>query len=229
MHCTLSFGSIGARAKSTGVPSHHHTAAIAPRDIRKSISGMPRETSSPCRNDSLGFLKRDTGRLKNHRFTLAHAITHKVCFFSLWRRVASLQCAPARATAEKGRGEIEFVRRSLPSRFQDSCKLDPNRFLSCAGTGPGIDRQLLRSIVRTSMSGALRRDPESPRRSRRHARLAREFRPRESRDGAPLRRPRRGLLSLPRRQNGPIRSVEPLTVHFRHVQISFHIFLNSCG
>jgi hypothetical protein len=66
MHCNLSFGSIGARAKLTGMPSHHHTAAIAPKDIRKSISGTRRETGSPCRNDSLGFLKRDTGMLKNH-------------------------------------------------------------------------------------------------------------------------------------------------------------------
>jgi hypothetical protein len=30
-------------------------------------------------------------------------------------------------------------------------------------------------------------------------------------------------------QNGSTRSVEPLTVRFRHVQISFRIFLDSCG
>ena len=40
------------------------------------MSGMRRETSSPCRNDSLGCLKRDTGRLKNHPLTIGHAIKH---------------------------------------------------------------------------------------------------------------------------------------------------------
>src|SRR3954465_6605280 len=83
MHCNLSFGSIGARAKLTGMPSHHHTVAIAPRDRSKSISGMRRETGSPCRNDSLGLLKRDAGRLKNHLLIIEYASTHEVCFFSL--------------------------------------------------------------------------------------------------------------------------------------------------
>jgi hypothetical protein len=78
------------------MPSHHHAAAIAPRDVRKSISAMRRETSSPCRNDSLGFLKRDTGRLKNHLLTIEHAITHELRLFSLgaiWRasRIASMR------------------------------------------------------------------------------------------------------------------------------------------
>jgi hypothetical protein len=68
-------------------------------------------------------------------------------FFSLgaiWRasRIASMRAC--NSSAEKGRGEIGFVRRSRPSRFQDSCKLvDPGQFLNCAGTGLGTDRQLL--------------------------------------------------------------------------------------
>src|SRR4029077_10829782 len=120
MHFTLSFGSIGARARLTGMPSHHHAAAIAPRDVRKSISAMRRETSSPCRNDSLGFLKRDTGRLKNHHLTTRDHT--RAAFFLARCDLAgeSHQCAPA----EKGRRETEFVHRSVLSRFQDSCKLD---------------------------------------------------------------------------------------------------------
>jgi len=43
MHCSLRFGSIGARAKWIGVASHHHTAAIVPRDIRRSASGVRSE------------------------------------------------------------------------------------------------------------------------------------------------------------------------------------------
>ena len=48
MHCSLAFGSIGARAKMVGMASHHHTAAIAPKDIR-SASGVRREISSVLR------------------------------------------------------------------------------------------------------------------------------------------------------------------------------------
>jgi len=46
MHCSLSFGSIGARTRLGDMPSHHHAAAIAPKDIRRSVSGVRRETSS---------------------------------------------------------------------------------------------------------------------------------------------------------------------------------------
>jgi hypothetical protein len=43
MHCSLAFGSIGARAKLIGMASHHHTAAIAPRDMARSARGVRRE------------------------------------------------------------------------------------------------------------------------------------------------------------------------------------------
>src|SRR5215813_3429821 len=46
MHCTLLLGSIGACFKLAGMPSHHHPAAMAPRDIKRSVSGVRRETSS---------------------------------------------------------------------------------------------------------------------------------------------------------------------------------------
>ena len=38
-----------ARAKVIGVASHHHTAAIVPREIRKSASGVRREIGSILR------------------------------------------------------------------------------------------------------------------------------------------------------------------------------------
>src|SRR5271167_5041456 len=53
-HCSLAFGSIGARAKLVGMASHHHTAAIAPRDIRRSASGVRREISSVLRAGIVG-------------------------------------------------------------------------------------------------------------------------------------------------------------------------------
>jgi hypothetical protein len=40
---SLAVGSIGARDSLTGVASHHHTAAIAPRDMRRSASGVRKE------------------------------------------------------------------------------------------------------------------------------------------------------------------------------------------
>src|SRR4029077_15997407 len=49
MHCSLAFGSIGARGKLVGMASHHHAAAIAARDIRRSASGVRREISSALR------------------------------------------------------------------------------------------------------------------------------------------------------------------------------------
>jgi hypothetical protein len=42
-------GSIGARASVIGVASHHHTAAIAPKDMSKSASGVRREIGSILR------------------------------------------------------------------------------------------------------------------------------------------------------------------------------------
>src|ERR1700751_4675408 len=77
MHCSLAFGSIGARAKLVGMPSHHHAAAIAPRDIRKSISGMWRETSSVLLAGMIRWASsmREAGRLKNHLLTIEDAIT----------------------------------------------------------------------------------------------------------------------------------------------------------
>jgi hypothetical protein len=120
MHCSLSFGSIGARAKLTGIPSHHHTAAIAPRDIRKSISGMLRETSSVLLAGMIRWASsmREAGRLKNHILTIEDAITHntKVCFSRSVRsggRVASLQCAPAIAAQRKEEEKLDlFVGRA---------------------------------------------------------------------------------------------------------------------
>src|ERR1700761_5152763 len=39
-HSSLALGSRGARASEIGVASHHHTAAIEPRDSRRSASGV---------------------------------------------------------------------------------------------------------------------------------------------------------------------------------------------
>jgi hypothetical protein len=42
-------GSSGARASATGVASHHHAAAIAPTDNRRSASGVRKEIGSILR------------------------------------------------------------------------------------------------------------------------------------------------------------------------------------
>jgi hypothetical protein len=42
----LALGSIGARTNWIGVANHHHTAAIALRDMRRSASGVRSEIGS---------------------------------------------------------------------------------------------------------------------------------------------------------------------------------------
>ena len=49
-------GSIGARASLIGVASHHHTAAIAPRETSRSASGVRREIGSVLREGSVDYL-----------------------------------------------------------------------------------------------------------------------------------------------------------------------------
>ena len=49
MHCSLAFGSIGARANFVDMAIHHHTAAITLKDIRISASGVRREINSVLR------------------------------------------------------------------------------------------------------------------------------------------------------------------------------------
>jgi hypothetical protein len=44
MHCNFAFGSIGARGKLIGMASHHHTVAIVPKDNKRSINGVRKET-----------------------------------------------------------------------------------------------------------------------------------------------------------------------------------------
>jgi hypothetical protein len=46
---SLAFGSIGARTNDIGMASHHHTATIALREIRRSASGVRSEIGSILR------------------------------------------------------------------------------------------------------------------------------------------------------------------------------------
>jgi len=57
MHWSLAFGSIGARAKLIGIASHHHPAAIAPREIRRSASGVRSEISFVIRAGIVDWLE----------------------------------------------------------------------------------------------------------------------------------------------------------------------------
>src|SRR5882757_1859677 len=54
MHCSLAFGSIGARAKLIGMASHHHAAAIAPRDMMRSARGVRSEIVRPSNLEIVG-------------------------------------------------------------------------------------------------------------------------------------------------------------------------------